>query len=270
VRIRGESGTLAIVPMSEGQLPGGNVSAGVVRIGDTVRRPTGAHTPAVHALLRHLHDVGFSRVPRPLGIDDRGREVLTFVPGVAVHPNHRHLLDPVESLGELGRLIRDLHDAAAEFVPPPDAQWQVVIPDVGAELIVHHDLAAWNLIAGPDGGWSVIDWDTAAPGTRLWDLAYAAHSLVPLTADATEAATDPGTRLRSLADGYGLDEQQRRRLVELLPLRTAAMRDLLATGADSGTEPWASLWAAGHGSTWARNTDYIAARSAFWLAALID
>jgi len=256
--------------MSEEPLPGGNVSAGVVRVGDTVRRPIGAHTPAVHALLRHLHEVGFSGVPRPLGIDDQGREVLTFIPGVVVHPDHRHLLDSVETLGDLGQLIRDLHDAAAEFVPSPDAQWQVVIQDVGAELIVHHDLAAWNLIAGTSGGWSVIDWDTAAPGTRLWDLAYTAHSLVPLTADASEAATDPGSRLRALVDGYGLDEQQRHQLVELLPRRTAAMRDLLARGADSGTEPWASLSADGHGDTWSRNTDYIAARSAHWLAALID
>ena len=42
-------------------LAGGNMSAGVVRVGDTVRRPAGPWTPAVHALLTHLHEAGFSR-----------------------------------------------------------------------------------------------------------------------------------------------------------------------------------------------------------------
>ncbi|MGH3171034.1 MAG: hypothetical protein ACRDN0_34865 [Trebonia sp.] len=62
-------------------LPGGNMNGGVVRVGDTVRRPAGPWTPAVHALLAHLHAVGFAGAPRPLGIDEHDREILTFVPG---------------------------------------------------------------------------------------------------------------------------------------------------------------------------------------------
>ena len=61
-------------------LAGGNMSSGVVRVGDTVRRPAGPWTPAVHALLTHLHAAGFPGAPRPLGIDEHGREVLTFIP----------------------------------------------------------------------------------------------------------------------------------------------------------------------------------------------
>jgi hypothetical protein len=55
---------------------------GVVRIGDTVRRPAGPWTPTIHALLSHLVDKGF-RAPGPLGLDDKGREVLRFLPGRA-------------------------------------------------------------------------------------------------------------------------------------------------------------------------------------------
>ena len=69
-------------------LSGGNMSTGVVRAGDTVRRPAGPWTPAVHALLTHLHEAGFRGAPRPLGVDDRGREILTFVPGTVVWPGH--------------------------------------------------------------------------------------------------------------------------------------------------------------------------------------
>lgn len=253
----------------EQPLRGGNVSAGVVRVGDTVRRPAGPWTPAVHALLTHLHEVGFRGVPRPLGLDAQGREVLSYLPGHPVHPDRRHLLDPDRALVEIGRLIRAFHDAAASFVPPAGSRWQVVIPDVGADLVVHHDLAPWNLVASPDGSWGLIDWDVAAPGTRLWDLAYAAHGFVPLSDDPATARPEPGRRLRVLVDAYGLDEQDRYRLVELLARRTRSMYDLLARGAATGTEPWATLWRTGHGQRWARSTAYLEENTATWRSALL-
>ena len=70
--------------MTEEPLPGGNMTGGVVRVGDTVRRPAGPWTPAVHALLNHLHAVGFPGAPRAHGLDDQGREVLDFVPACRV------------------------------------------------------------------------------------------------------------------------------------------------------------------------------------------
>lgn len=51
---------------------------------------------------------------------------------------------------------------------------------------------------------------------------------------------------RALADGYGLDEEGRRALVELLPRRAQRMADLLRTGG----EPWSRLAAEGHRATW--------------------
>ena len=61
----------------EEQLAGGIANLGkVVRVGDTVRRPGSAHTGSIFALLEYLHDVGFDHVQRPLGMDERGREVL--------------------------------------------------------------------------------------------------------------------------------------------------------------------------------------------------
>ena len=61
-------------------LTGANTSVGV-RDGDTVRRPTGHWTAAVHALLEHLRLVGFLDAPNVLGLDYQGREVLLFVDG---------------------------------------------------------------------------------------------------------------------------------------------------------------------------------------------
>ena len=253
---------------AEVPLHGGNMSSGVVRVGDTVRRPAGPWTPAVHALLAHLADAGFQGAPRPLGIDERGREVLTFIPGTVAWPGHFRLLDGDAQLRRVTRLIREFHDAVAGFTPPPGARWQALIPGDGDEIIAHHDLAPWNLVIG-ERQWAFIDWDTAAPGTRLWDLAYAMHGFAPLSADPACQRGDAGRRLRLIADAYGLAEQQRLDIVPLLARRTMAMHDFLARQAARGAQPWARLWQEGHGDRWRADAGYIARREGRWHRALL-
>lgn len=98
----------------EERLPGAN-TGGAVRAGDTVRRRAGPWTPAVQALLAHLHAVGFDRCPRPLGIDEPGREVLSYMPGASVGnlkpwPSWVH---SDAALVDDARWLRDYHAAAA-------------------------------------------------------------------------------------------------------------------------------------------------------------
>ena len=110
--------------MSEGEpLTGDGVTQGIVRIGDTVRRPLRPFSLTVQAYLAHLRDAGFTGAPLPFGIDDQGREVLSFVLGDVP----RNPLPPETArdgvLVALARLIRALHEASAGWVPPPDAVW---------------------------------------------------------------------------------------------------------------------------------------------------
>jgi len=87
------------------ELTGGNMSS-VQRIGDTVRRETGPWSPAVHALLRFLQDVGFAGAPRFLGIDGQGREILSFIDGdVPSGADPAVVTD--RALGDIGRLLRE-------------------------------------------------------------------------------------------------------------------------------------------------------------------
>jgi Phosphotransferase enzyme family len=255
--------------MAEREVPlsGGNTSGGVVRVGSTVRRPAGPWTPAVHALLAHLHAVGFHGAPRPHGIDDLGREVLDFVPGTVPWPDRFDLLLTDAGIARAGRLVRDFHDAVAGFVPPGDARWRVLIPADGAEIIAHHDLAPWNLVVS-DAAWAFIDWDTAAPGTRLWDVAYAAHGFVPLTPN-PEWRPGAARRLRVFVDAYGLDEEERRALVALLGPRTWSMHDFLAAQAALGHQPWTRLWEEGHGAVWRADAEHIERHRADWTRALL-
>lgn len=256
--------TPVVKPDEELALRGGNVAAAVVRTGSTVRKPATAATPAVEALLKHLASVGFSGAPRTLGRDALGRHVLEYVPGKMADR-----LPPLAAHGlrDLGRLVRDFHDAAAGFQPPAAAQWQVVIPPDREELICHHDLAPWNLVRDGDR-WVFVDWDGAGPGSRLWDLAYAVHGFVPL-----HAGGDPvieGPRLRALADGYGLDEQQRLNLPPLIAAHVRGMSDLLRRSELTGEQPWARLYAEGHDNHWGPAADYIAEHLERWTAALLD
>ena len=59
----------------------GGTMGDVIRNGDTVSRPSGERTPAVHRLLHHLHAAGLPGVPQPMGITTDRREVLSIVKG---------------------------------------------------------------------------------------------------------------------------------------------------------------------------------------------
>jgi len=234
-----------------------------------VRRPAGPWTPAVHALLAYLHDVGFRGAPRPLGNRRRtGREVLTFMPGTVAWPGHFHLLDADGQLRRVGRLIREFHDAVAGFDPPPGARWQALMPADGDEIIAHNDLAPWNLVIG-GSQWAFIDWDTAAPGNpavgpRLRHARVRAAERRP-----GPPARRRRRRLRLIADAYDLSEQQRAEVIPLLARRTRVMHDFLARQAARGAQPWARLWREGHGDAWLADTRFIARHEHRWHQALL-
>jgi hypothetical protein len=98
----------------------GNVTNGIVRIGDTMRRPAGPWTDAVDALLCHLRDVGFMSAPRALGRDARGRQVLEYVPGELGAESGTYSL---AELASIGRMLTDLHHAACRFRSNPARRW---------------------------------------------------------------------------------------------------------------------------------------------------
>ncbi|MCA2215008.1 phosphotransferase enzyme family protein [Jidongwangia harbinensis] len=234
----------------------------MVRSGDTVRKPWTAATPSVHAYLRHLEAAGFPAAPRVTGRDAQGRQILEYVPGT---PADRQPPMTAADLHRLGALVRDLHDVSAGFVPPPGARWDCAIPADGTDLICHQDLAPWNLIRDGDR-WVFVDWDAAAPGTRLWDLAYLAQTFAPLVAGGDPAAD--AVRLRAVIDGYRLGPAGRVALPAMLARRTRAMADLLRRASATGEQPWARLWDEGHGDRWQGAADYVSAHRDVWRQAL--
>ena len=109
--------------------------------------------------------------------------------------------------------LAGVHDATVGFDVQAGA-WQLPVHQP-VEVICHNDFAPYNLVLDDNHTLAgVIDWDTASPGPRVWDVAYLAYRLVPLS--------DPAN-----PDGLGSDlSERRRRLVLLCQAYTALARPL--------------------------------------------
>lgn len=171
-------------------LLGGRVTPGVVRVGATVRRPTGSHSAFVHALLVDLEQTGFGGAPRFLGIDDRGREILSYLEGVVPDDLDEGLAD--EQLAAAAELLRRYHDATAGRSLA-----------AGEEVVCHNDISPVNTVLVDDRPTALIDFDMARPGPRLRDVSYGAFLWLNLGWDGP-AADEQRRRLRLWCEAYGL------------------------------------------------------------------
>lgn len=198
------------IPESEIALAGGNVNAGVVRVGNTVRRQLTAASATIHQLLLHLQKKDFASSPRFLGIDEKGREILSFFEGETGIPTS--IWEHDEPLTAVANMLKLYHEATLDFAPAGSAQWAFSYPDPHRhEVICHNDFAPYNFIYQSHIPYAIIDFDLAGPGPRLRDIAYAAYWLVPLAYNSEEmkgfAAADidnQSRRCRLFCETYGV------------------------------------------------------------------
>ena len=142
----------------------GNVG-GATRVGRTVRRPTGPWTPAVHELLTYLAEQGLRGVPELHGLDDEGREVLTYVEGRGVPVDSEVVLENV--LTEAVAWLRDFHDIVEGFRPDGPREWRGGVAELEpGQIICHHDPGAYNWIIQSGHFVAMVDWDMAGPAAR--------------------------------------------------------------------------------------------------------
>jgi len=228
--------------MGEETLPGGNID-GAVRIGGVVHKRASPCTPTVHALLRYLEQANVDGVPRALGFDERGRQMLTYMPGEIIGDS---VAWPAwvyadSTLVQVGQWIRRIHDATADFVPPKDERWFTGRRMQPGWIVGHQDAAPYNAVMDGDRLVGFFDWDTASPSPRDDDLAFSALLWVPLTApDADEQSgphdvRDLSRRHHLLLDAYRYDSD-RRAFGAVVVRRARRQAGIIRSMADAGDQ----------------------------------
>lgn len=145
---------------TEVALKGGVSTVGIVRVGDTVRRPMTERSVFVHDVLRHLELREFDRAPRFLGIDTKGRAMLSYVSGTV--PHQVGGFQKAQWLAA-ARLLRRFHDATVDCELKGEC-----------EIICHGDPGPGNCVFRDGMPFALIDFDSAHPGKREEDVGYAA------------------------------------------------------------------------------------------------
>ena len=230
-------------------LSGGTTNAGLVsRVGDTVRRPDRPTGESTQALLDHLQQVGFDGAPRHLGIDGRGREVLTYIPGRApIAPAPSWALTDA-ALVSVAELLRRYHDAVEGFDATGYRWGHAIPPQYRDGVITHNDPNLDNVIFRGGRAVALIDFDLASPGSRAWDLACAARLWVPLREPRDVPA---GLRERMLprlalfAEAYGATITDRVRLVEAAAACHGWCYAIVQAAVQEGHETFSRQWHGG-------------------------
>jgi hypothetical protein len=233
----------------------------IERIGGTVHRPIMPWTPTIHHLLEHLRAVGFDLAPRPLGIDKHGREVLSFIEGES-GPAGWAKVTSDRGLATFAHVLRDYHQAVADFRPPQEAAWAATTGTTPAgQLVCHGDFGPWNVVwrdARPVG---LIDWDYARPASPAQDLGWALQFVAPFRDDeeclrwlAYDRPPDRARRIEVFCTAYGLDspEGMVAAVFEAHRSTIALVRELAA----QGHQPQADGVARGELETLGRQLDW--------------
>ncbi|MFT4189279.1 MAG: phosphotransferase [Aeromicrobium sp.] len=210
-------------------LPGG--SGGVWKVGRTVRRPTGPWTPAVHELLGWLADEGLGGVPHVGGIDEDGREIVSYIEGRGV-PADEIVLDTV--LVDAVAWLREYHDLAESYRPDGPRVWRQTGDDPVAlepgQIVCHNDPGVYNWIIQSGRFVAMIDWDLAGPGEPIDDLAFLCWTAIPLSRDI--GSVEAARRLDLVADTYA--EWGPMTLLDAVERRMTTATERIAAGIERG------------------------------------
>jgi hypothetical protein len=255
----------------------GGTSSSVHRRGDEVLRSAQPWSTTTVGLLSHLERAGFSAAPHPVGdgFAADGRERLAFIDG---EPQADRPWSDV-GIFELGRLHRELHDAAATYRPDSprwSPGWPRGLPQRDTDVVIGHgDPGPWNVLGRDDRPIALIDWDSAGPVGRRWAVAEAAWLNAHLYDDDVaerHGLPSPTARARHVglfADGYGLEGDERARLVD--DMVEVSLRSAAHEATVSGVTPDGPTRSPAPGAQWPFTGDVLTwtlawrVRSARWM-----
>lgn len=254
----------------EEPLSGGDVTEGLVRIGDTVRRPQQPASALVEAMLSFLERAGFDGAPRFLGRDSQGRQALSFVHGeVAGRPWPAWLADD-DRVASVARLVRRFDDAMQPFGVPAEFAADVLADPPGMPpstagpptFVGHMDITPENVVFVDGRAAALIDFDLARPTDRVSEVCNLLLWWAPLMpAEDREVAVrgvDAVARAALLVDAYDLGQQDRERVVAIARNMADRGWHSMRQRADVLGGGWRRMWDDGVGDRILRRQSWLA------------
>ena len=254
-------------------LTGGNVS-NVYRSGNTVRRELKSDSHKFHKLLKHLENKGFTYEPKFLGIDEKGREVLSFIEGEAGNYPLKKYMWSDDVLIEIGKMLRLYHDSVSDF--SFDDSWKSIDNTPKPfEILCHNDFAIYNIIFNDERPIGIIDFDVAAPGPRLWDIAYTLYTCVPLSRfylsetgekihyNSSQHVQDRKRRVKLFFESYG--EELQEGYLEMVLLRLEGLCKTITRKASEGDIAFQKMIDEGHLEHYQNDIKFIYEHTKEWI-----
>ena len=257
-------------------LHGGNMSK-VTSDGQVIYKDIKPLSHTIHRLLKYIEERGFEKAPRFLDVDKNNREVLSFVAG-NIHedyPQSEDLSENINTVRNAARLLREYHDSTLGFELQENDCWFLEYTgELNKEVICHNDFAPYNVTFINNEPVGIIDFDTACPAPREWDIAYGAYRFVPLSGEVYDCKEkkyrkynkdkDCTTRkilLREFLAAYGIN-------VNILPyviLRLKSLVELFDIECTKGNEAFIKMKAEGHQDFYIGEIKFIEENSTDWL-----
>jgi aminoglycoside phosphotransferase (APT) family kinase protein len=129
-----------------------------------------------------------------------------------------------------------------------DMTWCEELADPsGGPVLCHNDVCLENVVFREGSAVALLDFDFAAPGRRVFDLAALARMCVPID-DPTSARLlgwsidDNPLRLRVVADSYGLDRESGSALLEASDRSMAGAGEFVRRRVEAGEAAFIDMW----------------------------
>lgn len=248
--------------MMQNEMLSGGREGKIFKQADIIVRPANPWTRHVHGFLNYMVQKGFDCIPQPLGTTEDGREIVSFVAGVVYNDGLPEEILTDEVLVSVAKLLRRYHDIGAGYVERLTGSEPWMLPvRPPAEVMCHGDFAPYNITFVNGKVHGIIDFDTLHPGTRLWDIAYAAYRWVPFVSptnpDHHDSLERQIGRLKLFADAYGMSTPERRLLPEMMIARIESLVSYMREQAAQGNEDVIRNIADGHMNLYLSDVAYI-------------
>ncbi|HAM62387.1 MAG TPA: hypothetical protein DCP62_01575 [Erysipelotrichaceae bacterium] len=234
----------------------------IFRKSDRVVRPTGDWTPYVHDFLNFLIEKGFTIVPQPFGINEKGEEILSFVQGAVYNDPLPEFMLQDNMIKSSAKLLRGYHEVSGTYIDKLTKEEVWMLPSVNPiEVMCHGDFAPYNVTIIEGEATGIIDFDTLHPGPKMWDIAYAVYRWVPfvnpVNPDCSFSLEEQIRKSRLFLDTYGVKNEERDLLPQMMVDRLTNLVNYMRNQADEGNEDFRRNIEEGHMEVYLKDIQYI-------------